>query len=309
MQFLARYIMHGRVQAIGAMVALAILSFIVSPLAVFTTAGVALVTLVHGYREGLLSLVVSTIILAIFTGLVLKQPYLAIEVALKFWLPAWILANVVLSRKSMSTAIVVAAAVCLLLISVFYSLGEPANYWMDIIKNQLVPMMKEAGMQFKADEKTEKLWLFMSRVMTGSVLAVFFMMQIMSLLLARYWQALLYNKGGFGQEFRDIRFGTVIAGISMLIVLLAIVTGSELALNLFLVVIALMLIQGLAVAHKLVHQCQLNGTWLVGLYIFIVFTLQFQALGLFVVAMLGLLDNWLNFRGRFCVQKTREDQE
>ena len=309
MQALARYIMHGRVQAIGTVVSLALLSFIVSPLAVFTTAGVALVTLVHGSREGLLNLVVSTIILAIFTSLVLKQPYLATEVALKFWLPAWILANVVVSKQSMSLAIIVAATVCLLLITAFYSLGEPATYWLDVIQNQLVPVMKEAGMQFKADEKTEKLWILMSRVMTGSVLAVFFMMQVISLLLARYWQALLYNKGGFGLEFRDIKFGTVVAGISLIIVLLAMVTGSDMALNLFLPVVAMMLIQGLAVAHKLVEKCQLNSTWLVGLYIFIVFTLQYAAMGLFTVAMIGLLDNWLNFRGRFCKEPIQNDDE
>ncbi len=62
MQALARYMMRGRVQAIGSIVSLALLSLIISPLAIFTTAGVALVTLVHGYREGLVNLFVSTVI-------------------------------------------------------------------------------------------------------------------------------------------------------------------------------------------------------------------------------------------------------
>ena len=66
MRALASFIMHGRVQAIGTVVSLALLSLIVSPLAIFTTAGVALVTLVHGYREGLVNLIAATVIIAVF---------------------------------------------------------------------------------------------------------------------------------------------------------------------------------------------------------------------------------------------------
>ena len=120
MRALASFIMHGRVQAIGSVTRLALLSIIVSPLAIFTTAGVALVTLVHGYREGLINILVATVILSVFTGITLNQPAIGLELALKFWLPAWLLASIVLARTSMSLAIVVAAALSCMLVLGFY---------------------------------------------------------------------------------------------------------------------------------------------------------------------------------------------
>ncbi|GMR16221.1 MAG: hypothetical protein BMS9Abin31_0536 [Gammaproteobacteria bacterium] len=307
MQALARFIMHGRVQAVGSVVSLAILSLLVSPLAIFTIASVALVTLVHGYREGLVNLVVSTVILTVFTGVALSNPAIGLELALKFWLPAWFLAGIVLTRKSMSLALVVVAALSCLLVSGFYFFTDPAAYWLEVINKQLLPMLKEAGMQIQEGPKAEKLWLFMSKIMTGSALALFLALQTMSLLLARYWQALLYNPGGFGQEFRQLQFGKVVAGITLLVTVFAIATANELALNLFFIAIVLMMFQGLAVAHNLVAKCKLSPSLLIGMYVIMLFTLQQGAPGLLFIALIGLLDNWLNLRFRLCAKKTQDD--
>ena len=306
MQALARYIMHGRVQAIGTVVSLALLSLIVSPLAIFTTAGVALVTLVHGYREGLFNIFVSTVILTVFTSIALNQPAIGLELALKFWLPAWFLASIVLTRNSMSLAIVVAAALSCLLILAFYFFSDPAAHWQEVINKQLVPMLKEAGMKIQEGPKAEALWLFMSKIMTGSALALFLVLQTTSLLLARWWQALLYNPGGFTQEYRQLRFGAVAANVALVITVFAITTSNEMALNLFFIAIVLMMFQGLAVIHNLVAKCKLNSSLLIGVYLFMLFTLQHGAIGLLVIALIGLLDNWLNLRFRLCAKSQDE---
>jgi len=307
MQALAKFMMHGRVQAIGSIVSLAVLSLIVSPLAIFTTAGVALVTLVHGYREGLISLFVSTVILTVFTSVALSNPAIGMEMALKFWLPAWFLASIVFTRASMSLAIVVAAALSSLLVIGFYSFTDPAAYWNEVINTQLVPMLKEAGMQIQEDPEAEKIWVFMSKIMTGSALALFLALQTISLLLARYWQALLYNPKGFGQEFRQLRFGKVTANIALVVTVLAVTTSIEMALNLFFIAVVLMMFQGLALAHSLVEKCKLNSYLLVGMYVIMLFTLQSGAIGLLLIATIGLLDNWLNLRFRLCAKKAQDD--
>lgn len=306
MRALASFIMHGRVQAIGSVVSLALLSLIVSPLAIFTTAGVALVTMVHGYREGLFNLLVSTVILAVFTGIVLKQPLIGLELALKFWLPAWLLASLVINRQSMSFAIVVAAALASLLVLGFYFFTDPAAYWYEVIDKQLIPMLKEAGMQIQEGPKAEKLWLFMSKIMTGSAIALFLALQTMSLLLARYWQAMLYNPKGFGQEFRQLRFGKVAANVALLVTIFAITTANEMALNLFFIAIVLMMFQGLAIIHSLVDKCKLNPSLLIGVYVLMLFTLQQGAIALLLVSIIGLLDNWLNLRFRLCAKKAQD---
>lgn len=306
MQALAGFIMRGRVQAIGSIVSLALLSLIVSPLAIFTTAGVALVTLVHGYREGLKSLFVATVVIAVFTGVALNQPAIGLEFALKFWLPSWFFASIVITRSSMSLAIVVATALSCLLVLGFYLFTDPAAYWQEVINKQLLPMLKDAGMQIQEGPKAEKLWLFMSKIMTGSAVALFLALQTMSLLLARWWQALLYNPGGFAQEFRQLRFGMVAANIALVITLFVIATDNEMALNLFFIVIVLMMFQGLAVIHNLVAKCKLSPSLLIGVYLFIFFTLQYSAIGLLLIAFIGLSDNWLNLRFRLCAKSQDE---
>lgn len=302
MQALARFIMHGRVQAIGSIVSLALLSLIISPLAIFTTAGVALVTLVHGYREGLFNLIVATVVLAVFTGIALNQPAIGIELALKFWLPAWFLASILITKKSMSLTIVVATALSCLLVLGFYFFTDPAAHWYEVINKQLLPMLKEAGMQIQEGPKAEKLWQFMSKIMTGSALALFLALQTMSLLLARWWQALLYNPGGFAQEFRQLRFGMVAANIALVTTVFAITTVNEMALNLFFIAIVLMMFQGLAVVHSLVAKCKLSPSLLMGVYVIMLLTLQHGAIGVLLIASIGLLDNWLNLRFRLCTK-------
>ncbi|MDH5370543.1 MAG: YybS family protein [Gammaproteobacteria bacterium] len=306
MQALARFIMRGQVQAIGSIVSLALLSLIVSPLAIFTTAGVALVTLVHGYREGLKSLFVATVVITVFTGVALNQPAIGLEFALKFWLPSWFLASIVLTRTSMSLGIVVAAALSCLLVSGFYLFTDPAAHWQEVINKQLLPMLKEAGMQIKEGPEAEKLWLFMSTIMTGSAVALFLALQTVSLLLARWWQALLYNPAGFAQEFRQLRFGVVAANIALLITVFVIASANEMALNLFFIAIVLMMFQGLAVVHNLVAKCKLSPSLLFGVYLFMLFTLQHGAIGLLLIALIGLIDNWLNLRFRLCAKSQNE---
>ena len=68
-----------------------------------------------------------------------------------------------------------------------------------------------------------------------------------------------------------------------------------------------MLFQGLAVIHHLVAKCKLGNAWLVGVYIVMLFTLQSGAIGILVVATIGLSDNWVNFRHRLCTNKVQND--
>jgi len=307
MRALARFIMHGRVQAIGAVVSLALLSLIVSPLAIFTTAAVALVTLVHGYREGLINLIAATVVLAVFTGIALNQAAIGLELALKFWLPVWLLASIVLLKTSMSLAIVVATALSCLTVLGFYFFTDPAEYWYEVINTELLPMLKQAGMQIQEGPETEKLWRFMSEIMTGSAVALFLALQILSLLLARYWQALLYNPKGFGQEFRELRFGKVATNVALVITVAAIASRNEIALNLFFVAVVLMMFQGLSVIHSLVAKCKLSPSLLIGVYVMMLLTLQHGAIVLLFVAVIGLLDNWLNLRFRLCANKAQDD--
>src|SRR5690606_20902856 len=89
---------------------------------------------------------------------------------------------------------------------------------------------------------------------------------VLCLLLARYWQAALYNPGGFGVEFRALRYP---AGVTTLLVAVAvglIVFGLQLRTWSMICVIPLTF-AGLALIHARVAVRGGGSTWLVIFYI------------------------------------------
>ncbi len=123
---------------------------------------------------------------------------------------------------------------------------------------------------------------------------------ITALLLARWWQSLLYNPGGFQTEFHALRMNRVvalmlIAGLSICFLLAPdyFAWGNLLGLPL--------LLSGVALIHHTVAFAQLGSHWLVIFYISLIW-----AAGPLTTVLVGLgfLDSMLDFRARLAARKT-----
>ncbi|MBO9483381.1 MULTISPECIES: hypothetical protein [Gammaproteobacteria] len=117
---------------------------------------------------------------------------------------------------------------------------------------------------------------------------------ILGLVLARSWQAQLYNPGGFREEFHQIRLPLSVAmgllaftlvGATFVPFLLVLVPAATLPL----------LVAGLAMIHGLVGMRQLGSFWLVGFYILLIFVTQ---LAYPVIVLTACLDSLFDFRAR-----------
>ena len=84
---LARFILKGHSQAALVAASMAMLGLLLPPVAWLSGAAVALVTLVNGYRNGLLVTAIAGIGTAVLAGLILSIPELAIYYVLLVWLP------------------------------------------------------------------------------------------------------------------------------------------------------------------------------------------------------------------------------
>ncbi|MEP1473087.1 MAG: hypothetical protein ABJK25_19070 [Halieaceae bacterium] len=122
---------------------------------------------------------------------------------------------------------------------------------------------------------------------------------VLCVLLARYWQALLYNPGGFGEEFHALRYP---AGLAMILAVAAIALASLGAdyRTWALICMVPLNFAGLALVHARARARGQGKGWLTWFYLAWLF---FDPVKLLVV-FAAIADSWLDFRQRWIRQDT-----
>lgn len=160
---------------------------------------------------------------------------------------------------------------------------------------KLMPQMLDGVHQQLSVDERARLDSLIAPVLTGLIAALLQIVSLLSLILGRYWQALLYNPGGFGREFRALRLPTPLAMLLLVGMLLGPNLGPQMAMLTPLCSVPLAF-AGIALLHGLVAQGRMAKFWLVGLYITLLLFLQ---LTYPLLVVLAIVDSLLDFRGRF----------
>ena len=291
---LARFILKGYSQAALVAASMAMLGLLLPPIAWLSGAAVALVTLVNGHRNGLLVTVIAGIGTAVLSGLILSIPELAIYYVLLVWLPVVMVAVVLRQTVSLVLCLQLIAGVSLLGILVLYvffpDFGEIWRSSLDMMADDLIAnsngTLDKEQLQLVIDQVVSLLpGFFASSFMIGTML---------SLYMARWWQAVIYNPGGFGKEFRAINLGKATALIALAIAITASLIKADIFNAMLLVVFALYLNQGVAVLHAVFAGKQFHAVWLFMIYLLMFFVPHIVVL----LALAGLADTWIDFRRR-----------
>ncbi len=120
------------------------------------------------------------------------------------------------------------------------------------------------------------------------------MMSVLCLLLARYWQAALYNPGGFGGEFKALHYPATVSSVLVVVTLALFSLGVQYRTWAMICLIPLTF-AGLALIHTRIELRGRGRGWLTGFYIA---WLIFDPVKL-VVVFFAIADSWLNFRQRW----------
>ena len=298
MQRLAAFAMSARWRAVAIAAVSAVLALLApplsSPLAYAGAAVIGLVTLRLGAVEGLGVLLAGAGLLAVL-GLVAGGLSLPLAAgALLLWLPVWLLALVLRLGRSLALTLQGAAVIGAILVVLAHGwLGDPAQWWSAQLQETLAPALAEHGLDaaYLPD---------LAQWMTALSVAALVFGVLLSLLLARAWQAGLYNPGGFGAEFRALRLGRRFALVVLLVGALAALPQlgviATVASDMLFTLLLVYLLQGLALVHALVRSLQAQRGWLIGVYVLLVLAAA-QVVPL--LALLGWMDAWIDVRGRY----------
>ncbi len=304
MRALAGYITQGRLQAALVAVVAAALSLIIAPLSYVSGAAVALYTLVFGAAAGLQVIGIATAVV-LGVGLVAGGGgVVGLAYLVGVWAPVWVVAEVLRRTVSLSSALLVAGLLGGAVVALFHLLlADPGAWWQEQM-GRILQQFQEQGAAL--DPAAMEVLGDMAFMFTGVIGAAMVLSLAATLFIARWWQAILYNPGGFQQAFHALRLDPRLVWVALLLFAGAVMTpagAAPVALHLLMVVAALFLLQGLAVVHGGLGRLDLHAVWLVGFYFLLVLVPHV----VLAMAALGFLDRWLDVRGRLPDRRASDD--
>lgn len=276
---------------------LAIISLIFPPVSIVSSATVSLVTLRKGSTEGLIVLITSVAAAAVL-AIVLQIGYqFALLYGLVLWLPVWVISIILREGRHLALAIEISVLIGAFGVIGFYAFYDnPVLLWQSILVQMVQPMLASAP-DMPIDNLRQTLEVF-SHYMTGVIAAGTVYGLLFGLFLGRYWQSVLFNPGGFKQEYLSLATHFWLAVVCIFVLIVAFLApgiASEVAWNVTILFFVLYTFIGVAVLHKLLAGLKNSRIWVPLLYV----TLLMIPHAMLPVSVLGLSDTWLNLRHKF----------
>lgn len=281
MRALAEYIMRGRLQAIT-------IALLGSWVPLLNQAAVGLVSLRKGGAEGMiitLWAILPSLMAAWLGNVGLAMVAASVAVLVLTYISALLLRATVSWAYTLVAVVVMSALLALLVSS-----------WVGDIDVQLNQFF--TGFLQSEGEQAGSVTIHWTTISASGAIGFWIGLSVVAgLLIARWWQAMLYNPGGFGLEFRALRLPTALALVCLAAMLFCLSRGVEYAFWSSLLGLPLLL-AGIALLHFIVKTYQLKLVWLVIFYFALV---VFKPLSL-LVSLLAVFDSGFDLRKRINVK-------
>lgn len=249
---------------------------------------VALVTLRRGATEGtrvLLWSLAGGLVSWQLTGLIL--PLLVLPVTA-------LLAMVMRSVQSWSVLLTVAA-----LLGIALAIAAQG-----LLNDRFEAVITQVQQGVAGTDSSQPIWQMLESVKPNAaflVMTVELLEALLCLVLARYWQAGLYNPGGFRQEFHALRIS------GRLLIALVLLAGLAYAVKpaAMLLLLLPLLFAGVALVHGVIAKTNMGGQWLLAFYVGGLLLNQF-ILPLLVLG--AVIDGVLDIRARLTKVPDQNDE-
>ncbi len=296
LQGIAKFAMQGRWQSAVVIAAMSLMALMFPPVSYLASGSIALCTLRAGPKEGITVLMMATVVFAIAATFLLNQPFLAGLFLISSWLPVYGITLILGYTRSLAASLLVATGLgILLVVGTYLFLPSPAEWWLQMM-TPLVEMLKAQPNWQLEQAETQAFVATLSSMMTGLLVAGLFVNVVLGLLLGRAWQAGLYNPGGFAEEFQQLQLGKVPAVLMVAIMVITLLPSDwPLLQDCLPILLVLFAVQGVAVVHAVVRLQKKHKACLIVMYILLLIMMPQMAV---LLALIGVLEQWFNFRQR-----------
>ena len=257
-------------------------------LGVVSTMIVVLLIMTHGWKRAAIQVAVAgAIILAVALLVGFAVPAVT-ELMMLFWAPALLLGGLLQASRSLTLTMQVSVIMAIVALTAFYVVVPDAvAFW--------EPRVAEAAEAMKASGFELNMELLDLEYMTVSAVLMGWTIGTTGFLLGYgVYRRLPMETAEYGR-FRDLNFGRVIASAVALVALLAIVVDAAWLKNVAPVMFVIFWLQGLAIVHYMHAQQLIPIHALVAVYVLVPLL---QVLMVTVLAIVGYMDAWFDFRRR-----------
>jgi hypothetical protein len=209
-------------------------------------------------------------------------------------LVSWLMA--VLLRECRSWQLVLQLAVALaalIVLAIHFFVPHIETYWQKVLTSYSKEMSSIWGIE-PSSETFKTFIALLAKMATGWYALTLLFINLTNLLIARWWQASLFNPGGLAQELSQLRLGWAPLGL-----FIAILGGCALDLAIAWDVLALIcglfFLAGLSLFHYLAKMTQVMWLLVLGFYLLLLFLSPYVVP---VVILLAIMDTLGDVRQR-----------
>lgn len=263
----------------------------------------ALVTLRKGSRDG------AVVVIAATLGAVLQyvvypasnesgMAAAVILVLIASNVLTWLLAVVLRRYSYWNLTLEVAALVGIAAVIVIHLIYPNVQDWWQTQLTAYLSKATSAMDAVKPDAQTNAAQIelvgLMKQYATGLVIASIIFNALLQLLIARWWQAVMFNPGELRKELHQVRLSYA-AGASLLLGFALSYGHVEIAMDVMPILLMTFFIAGLSLLHYLVARLDIGWALLILIYMAVIWLFP---VSIVIVSFIALMDTTVNIRQR-----------
>jgi hypothetical protein len=144
-------------------------------------------------------------------------------------------------------------------------------------------------------ENQAQIIAVLSRYAGGLMAASILLNAVLQVVIARWWQGVMYNPGGLREELYNIRLSHVV-GVLYVICFAFSYMNYAIAVDIMPILYIMFSLAGLSLMHYILGPRKNSWLWLLMAYVLIIMSIQKSVM---LISIVAFLDIWLNFRSRF----------